>query len=168
MIAGLRVFGVVGWKNAGKTTLMEKLVAEIAGRGIAVSTIKHAHHAFDVDHPGKDSWRHRVAGARQVLVSSRQRWALMTELRDAPEPPLAALLAQLAPVDLVLVEGYKRDAHPKVEAWRAETGAALIARDDPTVRAVACDADPGGLSLPLLPINDAAAVADFVLAEVGL
>ena len=115
----MRVYGVTGWKNSGKTTLVERLVAEITGRGLAVSTLKHAHHAFDVDRPGKDSYRHRAAGARQVLVASSRRWALMSELRGAPEPPLAELLARLDPVDLVLVEGWKRDRHPKIEARRA-------------------------------------------------
>jgi molybdopterin-guanine dinucleotide biosynthesis protein B len=167
----VRLYGVVGWKNAGKTTLMERLVAETVGRGLTVSTVKHAHHAFDVDHPGKDSRRHRDAGAGQVLVCSGARWALMSELRGAPEPPLADLLALLDPVDLVLVEGYKRDRHPKVEAWRPETGNPVIAASDPTVRAVATTAPDhpalAGLTVPLLPLNDPAAVADFVLAEVG-
>lgn len=164
----MRVFGVIGWKNAGKTTLMERLVAEITRRGFSVSTIKHAHHTFDVDHQGKDSWRHREAGAREVLVAASQRWALMSELRGAPEPPLAELLAKFSPVDLILIEGYKRDGHPKIEAWRAATGAGLIARDDPTVRAVATNDPVEGLDLPLLPLDDAAAVADFILAQVGL
>ncbi|MEL6889328.1 MAG: molybdopterin-guanine dinucleotide biosynthesis protein B, partial [Pseudomonadota bacterium] len=127
----MRLYGVVGWKNAGKTGLMERLVAEITSRGHSVSTVKHAHHSFDVDHPGKDSYRHRVAGAHEVLLASRQRVALMQELRGADEPSLDALLARLSPVDLVLVEGYKRDAHPKVEAHRVVTGNPLIAPDDP-------------------------------------
>ncbi|MEO0504498.1 MAG: molybdopterin-guanine dinucleotide biosynthesis protein B, partial [Pseudomonadota bacterium] len=135
----MRLYGVVGWKNAGKTGLMERLVAEITRRGHTVSTVKHAHHSFDVDHPGKDSYRHRAAGAHEVLLASRQRVALMQELRGADEPGLDTLLARLSPVDLVLVEGYKRDAHPKVEAHRAVTGNPLIAPDDPTVRAVASD-----------------------------
>jgi molybdopterin-guanine dinucleotide biosynthesis protein MobB len=164
----MKVWGVVGWKNAGKTTLMEKLVAEITARGLTVSTVKHGHHAIDVDHEGRDSWRHRQAGAREVVVASAARWALMAELRGAPEPPLAELLAKLSPVDLVLVEGYKRERHPKVEAWRAATGRPLIARDDPTVRAVAA-ADPvEGVAVPVLPLDDAAAIADFILRETGL
>ncbi|MBQ2261247.1 MAG: molybdopterin-guanine dinucleotide biosynthesis protein B [Loktanella sp.] len=163
----MRVYGIVGYKNAGKTGLMERLVTEIAGRGFTVSTLKHAHHSFDVDHPGKDSYRHRQAGAQQVLLASRDRWALMTELRGADEPPLADLLAQLAPVDLVLVEGYKRDAHPKVEAFRAVTGNPLIAKDDPTVRAVASDTALT-LDRPVFDLNDTSAIADFILSEVGL
>lgn len=163
----MRIYGVVGYKNAGKTGLMERLVTDITGRGFSVSTLKHAHHSFDVDQPGKDSHRHRVAGAHQVLLSSGTRWALMTELRDAPEPPLAMLLTQLAPVDLVLVEGYKRDSHPKIEAHRAETRHPLIAPDDPTVRAVASDR-PMELDRPVFDLNDTAAIADFILAEVGL
>ncbi len=163
-----KVFGVVGWKNSGKTTLMEKLVTEITGRGFSVSTVKHAHHAFDVDRPGKDSFRHRAAGAREVLLVSGRRWALMHELRDAPEPPLEALLEKLAPVDLVLVEGYKTGRHPKLEAHRAGNDRPLIARADPSVLAVASDDPVPGLSVPVLPLDAAKAVADFILAEVGL
>ncbi len=163
----MRVYGVVGWKNAGKTGLMERLVAEITGRGFSVSTVKHAHHTFDVDHPGKDSHRHRIAGAREVLLTSRNRFALMHELRDEAEPELAELLGHLAPVDLVLIEGYKRDAHPKVEAHRGETGNPLIAPADPTVRAVASDV-PLTLDRPVFNLNDTRAIADFILAEVGL
>ena len=163
----MRLYGVVGWKNAGKTGLMERLVTEITGRGVSVSTVKHAHHSFDVDHPGKDSHRHRIAGAREVLLASRNRVALMQELRDAPEPPLSDLLARLSPVDLVLIEGYKRDTHPKVEAHRAVTGNPLIAPGDPTVRAVASDT-PLTLDRPVFDLDDTVAIADFILAEVGL
>ncbi|WP_299786271.1 molybdopterin-guanine dinucleotide biosynthesis protein B [uncultured Marivita sp.] len=163
----MRLYGVTGWKNAGKTGLMERLVTEITGRGFAVSTIKHAHHTFDVDHPGKDSHRHRVAGATEVLLASRNRFALMHELRDEDEPTLDALLAKLMPVDLVLVEGYKRDRHPKVEAFRAETGNALIAPGDPTIRAVASDTSME-LDRPVFDLNDTTAIADFILSEVGL
>lgn len=163
----MRLYGVVGWKNAGKTGLMERLVTEISGRGISVSTVKHAHHTFDVDHPGKDSHRHRIAGATEVLLASRNRFALMHELRDEDEPTLEHLLTKLAPVDLVLIEGYKRDTHPKVEAHRAETGNPLIAPDDPTIRAVASDT-PLDLDRPVFDLNDTVAIADFILAEVGL
>ena len=163
----MRIYGIVGYKNAGKTGLMERLVTEITGRGFSVSTVKHAHHAFDVDQPGKDSFRHRAAGASQVLLSSGARWALMTELRDAPEPPLADLLLRLDPVDLVLVEGYKRDSHRKVEAFRSVTGNPLLAREDDTVRAVASDTTLD-LDKPVFDLNDTQAVADFILSEVGL
>lgn len=146
---------------------MERLVAEISGRGCSVSTVKHVHHAVDLDQPGKDSFRHRAAGAREVVLASADRFALMVEHRG-PEPELPAILARLAPVDLVLVEGYKRDAHQKVEVWRAETGQALIQPGDPLVRAVATDAALGGLSVPVLDLNDTKAVADFILCEVGL
>ena len=163
----MKIYGVVGWKNAGKTGLMERLVTEITGRGITVSTVKHAHHSFDVDHPGKDSFRHRAAGATEVLLASRNRFALMHELRAEDEPTLPALLSKLAPVDLVLVEGYKRDTHPKIEAHRAEPGNPLIAPDDPTIRAVASDV-PLDLDRPVFDLNDTVAIADFILAEVGL
>lgn len=163
----MKLYGVTGWKNAGKTGLMERLVTEITGRGITVSTIKHAHHTFDVDHPGKDSYRHRAAGASEVLLASRTRVALMQELRDASEPTLADLLKRLNPVDLILIEGYKRDAHPKIEAHRAQTGNQLIAPDDPTIRAVASDV-PLTLDRPVFDLNDTKAIADFILAEVNL
>jgi molybdopterin-guanine dinucleotide biosynthesis protein MobB len=163
----MRIYGVTGWKNAGKTGLMERLVTEVTGRGITVSTVKHAHHTFDVDHPGKDSHRHRVAGATEVLLASRNRFALMHELRDEAEPTLEELLSKLMPVDLVLVEGYKRDRHPKVEAFRAETGNDLIAPGDPTIRAVASDT-PMDLDRPVFDLNDTKSIADFILSEVGL
>jgi molybdopterin molybdotransferase/molybdopterin-guanine dinucleotide biosynthesis protein B len=163
----MRVYGVTGWKNAGKTGLMERLVTEITNRGFSVSTVKHAHHSFEVDHPGKDSHRHRVAGAREVLLASRNRVALMHELRDEDEPTLETLLTRLSPVDLVLIEGYKRDVHPKIEAHRAETGNALIAPGDATIRAVASDT-PLTLDRPVFDLNDTAAIVDFILAEVGL
>jgi molybdopterin-guanine dinucleotide biosynthesis protein MobB len=158
----------MGWQNSGKTTLVEKLVAEFVGRGFSVSTVKHAHHEFDLDRPGKDSFRHRAAGAREVLLTSRFRWALLHELRGAEEEPLAAMLARMSAVDLVLVEGYKRDSHPKIETHRAATGAPLMARQDPTVRAVATNDPVGPLHVPVLPLDDAAAVADFIARDLGL
>ena len=163
----MRLYGVVGWKNAGKTGLMERLVAEICARGFSVSTVKHAHHVFDVDQPGKDSHRHRIAGATEVLLASRKRFALMHELREEEEPSLDDLLAKLAPVDLVLIEGYKRDAHAKIEAFRGETGNPLIAENDPTIKAVASDM-PLNLERPVFDLNDTKAIADFILSEVGL
>jgi molybdopterin-guanine dinucleotide biosynthesis protein B len=163
----MRIYGVIGWKNSGKTSLMERLVAEITRRGISVSTVKHVHHDVDLDQPGKDTFRHRAAGAREVVLASANRYALMSEHRG-PEPDLAAILARLAPVDLVLVEGYKRDSHRKVEVWRAETGQALIQPGDPLVRAVATDASLPALTVPVLDLNDTGAIADFILTEVGL
>ena len=163
----MRVFGVIGWKNSGKTGLMERLVAEITGRGFTVSTVKHVHHAVDLDRPGKDTFRHRQAGATEVVLASADRFALMREHRG-PEPDLRAVLARLAPVDLVLVEGYKRDSHAKLEVWRRETGHQMIQPGDPLVRAVATDAGVGALSVPVLDLNDTAQVADFVLDQVGL
>ncbi len=163
----MRIFGVTGFKNAGKTGLMERLVSEITARGFSVSTLKHAHHTFDVDQAGKDSYRHRDAGAHQVLLASGTRWALMTELREQAEPPLADLLKTLAPVDLVLVEGYKRDRHPKIEAFRKAAGHDLIASADPTIRAVATDCAVD-VEQPIFDLDDTVGIADFILAEVGL
>ncbi|MCX7646751.1 MAG: molybdopterin-guanine dinucleotide biosynthesis protein B [Rhodobacteraceae bacterium] len=161
------VWGVTGWKDAGKTHLVARLVAEITRRGLTVSTVKHAHHAAETDRPGTDSFRHRAAGAREVILATPARWALMAELRGAPEPPLEALLARLAPVDLVLVEGYKSAPHPKIEAHRAATGRGLLAETNPTIRAVASDARPE-TALPLFALDDTAAIADFILREAGL
>src|SRR5918911_3749772 len=135
----MRIFGLAGWSGSGKTTLMVKLLPEIRRRGLAVSTVKHAHHAFDVDQPGKDSYEHRRAGATEVLVSSANRWALMHENRGAPEPSLEALLAKLVPVDLVLVEGFKRHAHFKLEVHRPSLGKPLLCVDDPWIIGVASD-----------------------------
>jgi len=164
----VRVYGITGWKNSGKTTLVERLVAEIVGRGLSVSTVKHAHHGFDVDQPGRDSHRHRAAGASQVLVASSARWALMSELRGAAEPPLGQLLERLDPVDLVLVEGYKRDRHPKIEAHRAENAQDLIASWDPTVEAVASDTVLPALAVPVFDLDDTRGIAEFILARTEL
>ncbi len=163
----MKIYGITGWKNAGKTGLMERLVAEMVARGLSVSTVKHAHHDTDVDQPGTDSFRHRAAGAGQVMLASPNRWALMTELRGADEPTLDTLLAQLAPVDLVLIEGYKTAPHPKIEAHRAATGKGLLATRNDTVRAVASDTaqDP---PLPRFDLDDTAAIADFILSELGI
>ncbi len=163
----MRIYGVTGSKNCGKTGLMERLVAEFCARGLSVSTLKHAHHSTDVDQPGRDSYRHRQAGAHEVLLASPHRWALMHELRDAPEPPLSELLTKLSPVDLVLVEGYKSAPHPKIEAHRAETGKPLLSPANPSIRAVAADSAVG-TALPRFDLNDTAAIADFIAREVGL
>ncbi len=172
----MKVFGVIGWKNSGKTGLMERLVQDITARGFTVSTLKHAHHRFDVDQKGKDSYRHRLAGAREVLLSSGSRWALMHELRTAPEPApepaLTELLKRLSPCDLVLIEGYKRDNHPKIEANRAATKQSLIAPTENTVLAVASDQSPdqihADLDIPLFDLDDTTGIADFILRHVGL
>lgn len=164
----MKVFGVVGWKNAGKTGLMERLVKEIVSRGFTVSTVKHAHHSFDVDHPGKDSHRHRLAGATEVMLSSRKRWALMHENRGQVEASLDHLRDKLEPVDLVLIEGYKGGSHPKVEAHRAVTKNPLIATEDATVLAVASDTEVSAGVRPVFDLDDTATIADFILQQVGL
>lgn len=164
----MKLWGVTGWKNSGKTGLMERLVTEFTARGLTVSTVKHAHHAFDVDHEGKDSHRHRQAGATEVLLSSRKRWALMHEHRGTPEATLDELLARLSPVDLVLVEGFKRERHPKVEAHRAETGNPLIAADDDTIRAIASDSGGAVAGRPTFHLDDTKAIVDFIAGELGL
>lgn len=163
----MNVFGVTGWKNAGKTGLMERLVGEISYRGYSVSTLKHAHHSFDVDHIGKDSHRHRLAGASQVLLASTERWALMDENRGAPELTLDQLLLKLDPVDLVLIEGWKRDLHPKIEAWRADAGNPLIAPQDPTILAVATDTSLQ-IDRPVFDLNDTETIAEFILRQMRL
>lgn len=161
-----RVMGIVGWKNSGKTTLIEALVRELTARSLRVSTVKHAHHDFEIDTPGKDSHRHRTAGAHEVLVASSQRWALIHEARGTGEPPLADMLARLGPCDLVLVEGFKHEPHRKIEITRRADE--LLADSDPSICAVATD-NPGLAGHhPCLPLNDAAAIADFVCETVGL
>ena len=160
----MRVFGIVGWSGSGKTTLLSHLIPALVGQGIRVSTIKHAHHAFDIDQPGKDSHTHRIAGATEVLIGSGKRWALMHELRDEPEPGLAELLARMSPVDLVLVEGFKRDAFAKLEVHRPSNGKELLQPNDPTIVGVASDAALD-LPVPLLALDDIAGIARFVLAH---
>lgn len=163
----MKAFGIVGYKNSGKTGLVERLVADLTARGFSISTIKHAHHTFDVDQPGKDSHRHRMAGARQTLLASTNRWALMTELRSDEEPSLDSLIARLDPVDLVLIEGYKHESHPKIEAHRAATGQQMIAPDDPTIQAVASDSIQE-FDRPVFDLNDTKAIAEFILERTGL
>jgi molybdopterin-guanine dinucleotide biosynthesis adapter protein len=164
----MRVIGLAGWSGAGKTTLLARVIPVLNARGVSVSTLKHAHHAFDIDQPGKDSHTHRLAGARQVLVSSSQRWALMSELRGAAEPPLATLLGKLDPVDLVIIEGFKRDHHPKIEVFRAANGKPWLHPEDPAIRAAATDTPPPGGPLGGLPhagLDSVEAVADLLLAH---
>lgn len=160
----MRVIGIAGWSGAGKTTLLVKLIPELIARGLSVSTLKHAHHLFDVDKPGKDSHAHREAGAREVLIASRKRWALMHELRDEKEPSLAALLHHLSPVDLVLVEGFKHDKHLKIEVHRAENGKEFLFPSDPAIKAVAADCTLPEGAPHHLDLNDVATIADAVLA----
>lgn len=163
----MKVFGMAGWSGSGKTTLVERLIPVFTGQGLSVSVIKHAHHGFDLDRPGKDSWRHREAGATQVLMLSNDRWILMHELRGAPEPTLEEQLRLLAPCDLVLIEGYKAAAVPKIEIHRPAHGKPPLWPENPHVVAVATDAADGTLDcpLPLLPLNHPEAVAEFILAH---
>ena len=161
----MRVIGIAGWSGAGKTTLLAKLIPCFAARGVRVSTVKHAHHAFDVDQPGKDSHTHRMAGATEVLVSSANRWALVHELRGSAELTLEDLLAKLAPVDLVIVEGFKHGAHPKLEVFRAAVGKPPLHPDDPHIVAVASDAPMPEAGVPVIGLDDVDAVADVMLAR---
>lgn len=164
----MKVFGVVGWKDNGKTTLVERLVAHLSESGLRVSTVKHAHHTVELDRPGKDSWRHREAGATEVVLATSRRFAILHELRDEPEPPLEALLARMSPVDLVLVEGFKSFPHPKIEAHRRERETSLIAAGDPSILAVASDEKLEGLSIPVLDLDDIAGIARFILERTEL
>ena len=163
----MKVFGFAAYSGNGKTTLIEHVLALLLARGLKVSVIKHAHHAFDVDRPGKDSYRHRQAGASEVLVSSSARWALMHELRGEAEPGLPALLERLMPCDLVLVEGFKKQAIPKIEIHRAAAGTPMLFPDDPHIVALATDA---GIStvLPTFGLQDYTGIADFMLEHLGL
>ena len=158
----MRLIGLSGWSGSGKTQLITALIPALRARGRTVSTVKHAHHSFDIDKPGKDSYVHREAGAEEVLISSANRWALMRELRGSPEPPLRELLTRLAPVDLVLIEGFKREAHPKIEIHRAAVGKPLLYPDDPQMVAIASDPVLGNAPIPHVSLNDIAAIADLV------
>jgi molybdopterin-guanine dinucleotide biosynthesis protein B len=157
-----RVIGLAGWSGAGKTTLIAKLIPVLKQRGLRVSTLKHAHHAFDIDQPGKDSYQHREAGAEEVLIASSNRWALMHELRGAPEPSLAALLAHLSAVDLILVEGFKRDPHAKIEVHRTANSKPFLFSEDAGIRALVTDAPEPQTTLPSAHLDDTAAIADLV------
>jgi molybdopterin-guanine dinucleotide biosynthesis protein B len=165
----MRVFGLAGWSGSGKTTLVTRLLPALLQRGVSVSTIKHAHHAFDVDQPGKDSYRHRDAGATEVMVSSQNRWALMHELRGASEPPLAELLSHMSPVDLVIVEGFKRTAVPKLEVHRPSVGKPLLAPEDSDIVAIATDVPVIGIgTLPRFALDDVGVIADFIINHLGI
>ena len=168
----MKVLGLAGWSGAGKTTLLAALIPELVRRGITVSTMKHAHHAFDVDQPGKDSYVHRAAGATEVLVASAHRWALMHEHRGAPEPSSAELMKQMSQVDLLLIEGFKRETHDKLEIYREANGKPLLASEDPHVVAILADGPvphtEQSAKLPVIDLNDIAAIADFILRHCGL
>jgi molybdopterin-guanine dinucleotide biosynthesis protein B len=161
----MRVVGLAGWSGSGKTTLITKLIPVLVGRGLKVATIKHAHHAFDIDRPGKDSWLHREAGASEVVVASSRRWALVHELRDEPEPPLGELLAKLSPADLVIIEGFKRHAHPKLEIYRTAVGKPLIYPQDDCIVAIASDQPLPQAQLPVLLLDDIEGIANVLQAE---
>lgn len=164
----MQIFGITGWKNSGKTTLVAALTREFGARGLRVSTIKHAHHAFDLDQPGKDSWLHREAGAEEVLIASHGRWALLHELRGAAEPTLTELLKLMSPVDLVLVEGFKAEAHPKLEVRRNDSSGPPLADTDPHIVAIATDTAIAPQGKPVFVLNDVAAIADFIQSYCGL
>lgn len=159
----MRIIGIAGWSGSGKTTLLGRLIPALTGQGARVSTIKHAHHAFDPDQSGKDSHFHRTAGAMEVLVSSRDRFALMHELRGEPEPALPELLARLSPVDFVLIEGFKRGAHPKIEVYREANAKPPLHPDDPMVRAIATDREFPGVALPQAGLDDIETIANLVI-----
>jgi len=163
----MKTFGFAGWSGSGKTTLIEKLIPRFVARGLRVSLIKHAHHSFDVDTPGKDSYRHREAGASEILVTSSRRWVLMHELRGAHEPSFDEQVKRLSPCDLLLVEGFKFAPIPKLEVWRKETGEALLHPNDPHIVALATDAKVE-TRLPVLDLNDDAGVASFILGHLKL
>src|SRR5688500_7557820 len=159
----MRMSGLAGWSGSGKTTLITKVLPVLIGRGLKVSTLKHAHHGFDLDQPGKDSFMHRAAGASEVIISSAKRWAVLHELRDEPEWNMPALLQKIAPVDLVLVEGYKRESFPKIEVYRATNGKPLLHDEDKSIVAVASDTPLRNVKLPVIDLNDIEAVADALL-----
>jgi molybdopterin-guanine dinucleotide biosynthesis protein B len=161
----MRIIGLAGWSGSGKTTLLTKVIPRIVTRGLTVSTLKHAHHGFDIDIPGKDSHSHRMAGATEVLIGSSRRWALVHELRGEAEPTLDELVAKLTPVDLLLIEGYKRAPHPKLEIYRAVAGKPLLHPGDPTIIAIATDAPLPGARIPVLDLDDTDAIVELLVRE---
>ena len=164
----MRIIGLAGWSGSGKTTLLARAIPRLVARGLRVSTVKHAHHGFDLDQPGKDSHSHRAAGATEVLVGSAKRWALVHELRGAREPRLPELLRKLTPVDLVIVEGYKREPHPKLEVYRAGLGKPLLHPDDPHIVAIAADAPAPDARVPVVDIDDIDAIVEMLLTHAAL
>ena len=161
----MRIVGLAGWSGSGKTTLVTSVIPVLVRRGLKVATIKHAHHGFDIDQPGKDSWLHREAGASEVAVVSSRRWAIVHELGDEPEPPLGDVLAKLSPVDLVIVEGFKRYAHPKLEVYRAAVGKPLLHPDDDCIVAIATDAPLKEAQVPVVMLDDVELIANILQAE---
>jgi molybdopterin-guanine dinucleotide biosynthesis protein B len=164
----MKVLGLTGWSGSGKTTLIVKLIPELVARGVRVSTMKHAHHAFDVDKPGKDSYRHREAGATEVLVSSEHRWALMHEHRGDTEPSAVELMRHMSPVDLLLIEGFKREPHEKLEIYRRDLGKPLLSTDDPTFVAILSDGAVPETGLPVIDLNDTLAITAFIIQHCRL
>ncbi|MBL6931540.1 MAG: molybdopterin-guanine dinucleotide biosynthesis protein B [Rhodospirillales bacterium] len=164
----MKVFGITGSSGSGKTTLMVKLLPELIGRGLEVSTMKHTHHRFDLDSKGKDSYEHRQAGATEVMISSSNRWALMHELRGAPELDMEELIQQMNPVDLLLIEGFKSHRYDKLEVFREANGKPLRCRDDKDVVAVTCDTPLEGLDIPVIDLNNITAIADFIMTRCEL
>jgi len=162
------IIGIVGWSGSGKTTLFSALIPVLIGRGLTVSTMKHSHHDFDMDQPGKDSYRHREAGAREVLLTSHKRWALLHELREEPQYDIDALIGQMAPVDLLLIEGFKAHKYPKIEVNRPSRGKKMLCASDTSVVALATDVPVSGLDLVQLDLNDVDAVANFIINHLGL
>ena len=161
----MKVFGLAGWSGSGKTTLMVNLIPELVGRGLSVSTMKHAHHDFDIDQPGKDSYEHRQAGAREVMISASKRWALMHEVRKEGEPSVDELIARMTPVDLLLVEGFKRHAHSKIEIHRPTLGKPLLQNNDPNIVAVASDENIDDLIVPVFDLDNIIGIADFIITK---
>jgi molybdopterin-guanine dinucleotide biosynthesis adapter protein len=164
----MKIFGLAGWSGSGKTTLLTLLIPELTGRGISVSTIKHAHHRFDIDTPGKDSYKHRKAGAREVMVTSVDRWALMHENRGEGEPDVDTLVAKMAPVDLLLIEGFKSYPHEKLEVYRTSVGKSLLAPEDDSIVAIACDGALSDINRPVLNLDDIPGIGDFVISHCNL
>ena len=164
----MKIFAITGHKNTGKTNLLERVLKEMVSRGITVSTIKHAHHDTDIDHPGRDSYRHRQAGASQVVLSTKNRWAIMTELRGSPEAKLENIIKSMNPVQLILIEGYKDNLYSKIETFRQEINKPLLARSNGTIKAVASDTSIQDLKVPNFNLNDTKKITNFVLQEVGI
>ena len=159
----MKVFGMIGWSGSGKTTLIKGLIPELTGRGYSVSSMKHTHHDFDLDEPGKDSYEHRKAGAKQVLITGAKRWALLTENLSNPEPMINDLLERMHPVDLVIVEGFKAYSHPKMEIFRPSVGKRLLAENDPTIAAIATDGDHIKADVPILDLNNLQEITNFII-----